>query len=245
MNFKHCQVGDYLYIECVNKFFSDRIQNEINSLLNKMNLALIKGVILDLQLIRGGINSYTVWLNKYISQEQKAPLIPLAIVLPKDPFSQYTINRIIEESPNKISVFTCRTNAMIWMNARNTVLFTSPIVKIMEIFPSFIHAQWEGQINEELIVGGVSKLLDIFEEKKIKGSIVDLREIKENWTFSHEWLLSVAYPRLRELSYKWTAYIAPKDHFAHFSLDMMKDNTPSDYQVFGSLEDGFEWLLSK
>ena len=99
--------------------------------------------------------------------------------------------------------------------------------------------------NTNLIENLLVSALKIAEDKSIKGEIVDIRQLRGNFTKVIDYLSKTYYPRMHELGMKKAAYIVSTDHLGQNLVEKIATETTTvEVMAFTEFKDAEKWVTS-
>lgn len=124
------------------------------------------------------------------------------------------------------------------------LLYKSDFLKLHEITPHVIHAEWCGYFSVELVQQGCEELYKFVVSQSCQYLLNDNRLVKGSFTQAMDYLKDDFMPRLVEAGIKKIAYIYSPDEGAKYSVNrLLEVNTDYFGQPFNNYNEALNWLI--
>jgi len=108
----------------------------------------------------------------------------------------------------------------------------------------WLYLDWHGNLNDELVMAGALKLLELLELHKCSKVLNDNTRITGLWADAAKWGSEVFFPQLHEAGCRYFSWVYSPERFSQLSAQLAAEHTTAGITImtFQNLDTAAEWL---
>ena len=125
------------------------------------------------------------------------------------------------------------------------VLYDVPFLTISYDYThDWLYADWHGQLDDEVVVTGALKLLELLKLERCSKVLNDNTHIKGIWADAAQWGAQEFLPQLYEAGCRFFAWVYSADTYSKLSAELAVERTNSGIVImtFQDVETAAGWL---
>ena len=125
------------------------------------------------------------------------------------------------------------------------VLYDVPSLTISYDYANeWLHLDWHGNLDDEMVVSGALKLLELLKDERCAKVLNDNTNITGLWADAAKWGSDVLLPQLHEAGCRFFSWVYSPERYSQLSAELVVQRTTAGIGImtFRDLATAAEWL---
>jgi hypothetical protein len=125
------------------------------------------------------------------------------------------------------------------------VLYDVPSLTISyDYVNEWLYADWHGQLDDEVVMSGALKLLELLKEERCNKVLNDNTRISGIWADAARWGADEFFPIFYEAGCRYFGWVYPSDTYSKLSAELAVEHTTAGIVImtFRDVETAASWL---